>query len=87
MKPGSLVAIDKCGCVTAAIVDDVAFTGKAALRRFYIEAVGMEIRRVKAEDYRGIDICEHCVTRDQQARLFGSDAYELTDAGREALRR
>lgn len=65
-----LVAVDRCGCIVGAVVDDASFTGMAWLRKFYREHVGMEIRRVKAEDFRGLDVCEHGVARDAQGRLF-----------------
>jgi hypothetical protein len=39
------------------------------LRKFYRENVGLEIRRVKAEDFRGIDVCEHVPAR-AEGRLF-----------------
>ncbi len=64
-----LVAVDRCGCIVAAIVDDPTFTGQVWLRKFYRENVGLEIRRVKAADFRGLDVCEH-VPEIAQGRLF-----------------
>lgn len=65
-----LVAVDRCGCIVGAIVDDPTFTGQVWLKKFYRENVGMEIRRVKAADFHGLDVCPHLGTPDPQKRLF-----------------
>lgn len=63
-----LEAVEPCGCVLAAIVDDEAITGPYAVRRFRRE--NATIRRVHSGEHRGIDVCPHMVAPAAQRRLF-----------------
>jgi hypothetical protein len=52
-----LEAVDRCGCVVASIVDDVAITGKRAASRFLKEHADLTVRRVPSSEHQGISVC------------------------------